>query len=408
MRWCLLLGPLLACQAQQELPADVLLLAKIKVQMAENLKRLPNYTCGQTIERFLRLPKERRLKPLDIVRLEVALVDGNELYGWPGSNRISESELSDLVGGTIGNGDFGLLARSIFLGSGVSFTYRGQVSLNGNPAILYDYRVPLLSSGYHIKVGANEALVAYHGSVWVAPETLDLLRLELAADDIPEYLGLAASTKALGYERTRIGGSDFLLPNSAELNMLEFSGLENRNRTRFNNCRQYSGESVLSFAEPPSDAPAETKPASREIDLPGDFKVHLSLMTPIDSATSAVGDEVWLRLEQTLKTGRQAIAPKGAILTGRILKLYHLGRFFYLTFSIHSLSFENAHADLNGRENTVFMIMKIHTPGLTPMYGYKTEEDVEKRPMVIEADRLKLPRGFLLALHSRLVKSDKQ
>ena len=111
MRLLLLFLALQACEAQQELPPDLLLLAKIKVKMAENLDRLPNYTCEQTIERSRRRAPARKFELLDTVRLEVALVENRELYGWPGANRITESDLSNLVGGTIGNGDFGLLAR---------------------------------------------------------------------------------------------------------------------------------------------------------------------------------------------------------------------------------------------------------------------------------------------------------
>src|SRR5947209_8998393 len=118
MRWLLFCLVLQESQAQQDLPPDLLLLAKIKIKMAENLDRLPNYTCQQTIERSRRRAPARKFELLDTVRLEVALVEGKELFGRPGTNRIVESEISQLVGGTIGNGDFGLLARSIFLSSG--------------------------------------------------------------------------------------------------------------------------------------------------------------------------------------------------------------------------------------------------------------------------------------------------
>jgi len=35
---------------------------------------------------------------LETVRLEVAMVEGRELYGWPGSNRIGEANLDRLIG----------------------------------------------------------------------------------------------------------------------------------------------------------------------------------------------------------------------------------------------------------------------------------------------------------------------
>ena len=35
---------------QKELPPEILLLAGVKQRMAENLSRVPNYTCLETIE----------------------------------------------------------------------------------------------------------------------------------------------------------------------------------------------------------------------------------------------------------------------------------------------------------------------------------------------------------------------
>src|SRR5438045_2730322 len=67
-----------------------LLLAQIKAKMADNLARLPNYTCLQTIERSHRDARKKRFERQDLVRLEVALVGGRERFAWPGANRIDE------------------------------------------------------------------------------------------------------------------------------------------------------------------------------------------------------------------------------------------------------------------------------------------------------------------------------
>src|SRR5712692_11400472 len=176
MRLWLAAAAALLCQAQ-ELPPELLLLAKIKVKMADNLERLPNYTCAQTIERSRRPAPTRRFELVDTIRLEVGYIEGKELFGWPGAGKIDESEITKLVGGgTIGNGDFALLAKSLLTQS-VMFTYGGDTELGGRRAIRYDFRVPLLSSGYRLRVPPKEAFVGYHGSFWAEPGTLDLVRL---------------------------------------------------------------------------------------------------------------------------------------------------------------------------------------------------------------------------------------
>jgi len=404
MRWFLFFVPLLAGQCQP-LPSEVLLLAKVKTKMVENLAHLPNYTCAETVERGQKLITSKKYQTHDVVRLEVALVDGHEMYGWPGSNRIAESELSSLVGGTIGNGDFGLLVKSIFLSSGAIYHFRGPEDTGPKYALRWDYQVPLISSGYRIRVPPNEAVVGYHGSFWIDPESLDLIRLNLAADDIPEVLGLQASTKVIEYQRASIGAYDFLLPKSSNLVMSDFSGVESRNRTSFHDCRQYSGESVLSFDDPSPEI--EKTPAAEivAVDLPENFTAQLSLVTPINSETAAVGDPIQVRLEQNVKSGHKLIAPKGAILSGRILQLHHRQQTFQLALSLDSLDFNQSHADLSGRENTIFAATKV---GVAPPQSGFQENSAEKHSLIFEAPHLHLPKGLLLYLDSRLLKSDKQ
>ena len=138
MRWFLFGAALLGCAAQQPPPVDLPLLSNIKLRVAENLQHLPNYTCTETIEREMRWPYQKKLEMVDTVRLEVALGEKKEMYGWPGSNRIAESELTKLVGGTIGNGDFGLLVESIFFGDGTHFAFKVIIKMpnqgrNQNP-----------------------------------------------------------------------------------------------------------------------------------------------------------------------------------------------------------------------------------------------------------------------------------
>jgi hypothetical protein len=413
MRWILFCWPLALCQAQP-LPADLSLIAKIKARASENLAHLPNYTCTQTIERSQRRAANHKFELVDTIRLEVALVAGKELFGWPGANRIAESEVTNLVGGTIGNGDFGLLARSIFLADAASFHYAGETELKEQKAIRFDYRVPLLSSGYHLRVAPNEAVVAYHGSFWVQPESFDLMRLDLFADDVPTALGLEAATNRLEYARVPIGGGDFLLPRDAELVMTDLAGGEHRNRTQFSGCRQYAGESVLSFGDPPPDVPEAPKPAVTELPLPEEFTAEMTLLTPINSETSAVGDEVQARLERAVKDHRRVLVPKGTVVFGRLKALHRMQGAFHVTIDFHLLEFEHSRADLEQRENTVTMMAAApgSAGGRSPMnrasWGMSAPAPAaggHDAPLVIEGSHLRMPRGFFLYLHSRLIKS---
>jgi hypothetical protein len=376
--------------------------------MAENLSRLPNYTCLQTIERSRRRADGRKFEPLDRVRLEVALVEGKEVFGWPGGDKIAESEITNLVSGTIGNGDFALFLKSIFLGSGATFRYAGETTLEGKRAIRFDYVVPLLTSGYHLRVPPREALVPYHGSFWLEPESLDLLRLELVVDAIPPYLGVAAASDAMDYGRAEIGGLSFLLPRQSELDMTDLNGRENRNRTRFTACRQFTGESTLSFGDVLASAPEAAAGGTKNAELPKEFEGDFRLETPIDPASSAVGDLIRGKLLGEIKTGRQVLVPKGAELRGRITRLERSEDRYFLDLVATSIDFGGARYDLAGRDNSISF--QISTKALRAVLGSYTVDapfTTTPVPATIPGGAFQLPAGSRMTLRSRLLQSEK-
>lgn len=405
----LLCVPLLACQGQEVVAPDALLLSEIKAKVTESLAHLPNFTCAQTIERSVR--RARVFHKLDTVRLEVAMIGGREVYGWPGANRISESELSSLVSGTIGTGDFGALERGIFSNGSTEYKFFGDADWNGRQTIRFDYAVPLPASGYRLRVQQNEAVVGFHGSFWADPDSLNILRIDVTAENIPSTLGLQATSKSLEYAAAKFGDTEFVLPASAQLDLTDVHGLQSRNRAMFHNCHQFLGTSKLSFTDKPDIAttgPTEA-PKIEAIELPAKFNVELSLLTPIDSEGAAVGDEVQAKLEHDLKNGHTVLAPKGAVLTGRIMTLHRAGALFHLVIRPHAIDYENHHADLKDRENTISMALAIgpKLPRLAASYLPRNQSHA-KNPILIAGEHWKLQRGDLLYLQSRLIESDKQ
>ncbi len=320
MRSCLVVlagSALMGAQDQAPLAPEVLQLARIRDKMLLNLSRQPNYTCVETVERSHRAAPSRRFQLLDTIRLEVALVDGKEMFGWPGSKTFQDTELRNIVTtGAIGNGNFALHARAIFGGFSAQFTYRGA----DDSGVRYDFNVPLFSSGYKIRVSEREAIVGYHGSVWVDPESLDVRKLEVIADDIPARLGLADATDRMDYARMKIGDGEFLLPESSELTMTDLDGSENRNRVRFTNCRQFAGESVLTFDEAPESKEEQLAPVA-EIVLPQDLALRLTLIDDVDMKNAAVGDQIDARLENDLRHKGKLLFSRGATVHGRITRM---------------------------------------------------------------------------------------
>lgn len=87
---------------QAGLPRDVILLGKIKQKMKQNLSRIPNYTCLETIQRGRRAPerfvisvpgKQVPFRRTDVVRLEVAEVGNQELFAHVGEHNFEKSDI---------------------------------------------------------------------------------------------------------------------------------------------------------------------------------------------------------------------------------------------------------------------------------------------------------------------------
>ena len=62
----------------------------------------------------------------DLLRVEVALVDGKEMFAWPGARKFEQTDLTEMVtAGAIGTGDFALHARAVFQTRAPRFKYAG-------------------------------------------------------------------------------------------------------------------------------------------------------------------------------------------------------------------------------------------------------------------------------------------
>src|SRR6185437_220421 len=111
------------------------------------------------------------------------------------------------------------------------------------------YQVPLLQSRFQVGVGAVSGFTGSRGSFWADPHSLDLLRLEVQAYDIPPNLPVASCNARIDYGRTDIGGRSILLPQTATADMVQRSGAEARNILDYTHCRAFHAESTLSFAQ---------------------------------------------------------------------------------------------------------------------------------------------------------------
>jgi hypothetical protein len=293
------------------------LLDRFLAAMKTELNRLPNCVCAQTVERFERVSADQAWKKTDTLRLEVALTSESEVYARAGARRFEQRSLAEIIGkGTVSTGQYGMLAKHVFLMPGAQFGSRGETERDGQAAHEYYYEVAQGQSSYKVRAGGIESAVGFQGSFWLDPATLDLIRLESQAFDISPALGLSEVNTTLTYGRITVREEKFLVPVAATLTVVGTDGLEHLNRMKLGGCKVFQAESSL--RDDVTEAPAP-KPAA--VTLPSQAILELALAAPLDAATADLGHRVRARVSRAVTDGEKVVIPQGAMVLGRVTRL---------------------------------------------------------------------------------------
>jgi hypothetical protein len=305
----------------QDLSPEMELWVRIKLHMQEELAHLPNYTCLETLTRFEKVPRpgvRPRLEPLDTVRLEVVYTDGREWYGSPGDRILSLDNPRSFVGsGMIGTGAFAITLHNVIVGSTTS--YRGEENLGGRKAVRFDFR--MLGTPLEVTLREGIGNVGEEGSIWVDPQSLDLIRIESRAINIPSYLPLDESSTVVNYAHTRIGDLVSLLPQQADMHMLQTKGIEDYDRIEFTHCRAFSAQSEIRFDAAPPDHVEQAAPIRHAIEAAPPFlPILMQLATPV-TEKDAVGTLIAATTSGDVVRKGEVVIPSGSVVRGRIRRL---------------------------------------------------------------------------------------
>jgi hypothetical protein len=376
-------------------PSANALLDRVRRHMVETLAQQPNYTCLETIERSSRGAREKDFHLEDVVKVEVALVDRREMFAWPGSKVFEDSDLRNFVPtGMFGNGDFGAFAQEVFAGLSTKFQMQGAEAVGPTITTRYDFQVPV-NDGMRIQGQNREALSGYHGSFYADRETMDVLLLEVHADELPKDLDLREVTDSIEYARIKIGTGDFLLPAASEALMVSLRGDASRNHIRFSACREFTGQSKLIFSDnPDAAAGAEIAPGvKQEIRLPKNAEFTLRLVGDLDTDKAAVGDMVRAVLDNDVKTKGKVLLPKGTPVSGRIIRLERSSNFTVVGFVFQEAESDQVHATL---DLTFQSAEGADVLGRGVRWGTRYPARPHEGLVPLHSGRVRLGRGFVL------------
>ena len=389
-------------------------MGRVRAHMKQTIEGVPNYTCQMLVERFTRQPGAKQLTRRDALRLDVAVVAKHELFAWPGEGAFKEREVGEFAKrGAFGTGNFATHLANALNPNGVVYTVNPVEEFAGRKAYRIGYQIPAARKPYRIKIDVQIADPGVKGQFWVDANTLDVLRLEFSLQEIPEGFPLSTAGEFVEYERVRIGGGDFLLPQKAQLELQHTDTSLEQNRTTFSFCRQYAGESVIRFEGLADET--EVAKAPEEIKIPSKLQINVELRTPIDSFKVAIGDQLEAIVSKPAKIKGEVVIPKGAVITGRVTRLERMqagqpqNALFVVGFEFTKVVFGSKFAQLTTflEEGGSIMSPALRGPrnNLTSRiflyreYAKKNEE--EQPPMVYSSSpKLELPKGSFLILRT--------
>ena len=137
-------------------PESTGLVEQIKQRAMQDLATVPNYVCVDSIERSLWIPGERQFRRLDRVHVEVAHVEGADRFSWLRNSTFKSRNPTVMVGyGASFGGSFADNRTLVFRNSRTKILYAGRVTMNGRPALRYDYDAP--RGALRVSVGGSPA-----------------------------------------------------------------------------------------------------------------------------------------------------------------------------------------------------------------------------------------------------------
>jgi hypothetical protein len=231
-------------------PTDDPVILKATQATVAFTEKLPNYVCKEFMARYQSSRRPADWQALDVVSTNIVYEGGHESYRDIEVNGKAFHKPIEEMSGAWSTGEFGTMLLDLFAPwTAAEFRLRRRATIAGVEARVYDFQVERSRSHWHVQVASQSMLPAYKGSVWIEPETGQVMRLEMAARALPEQFPVDTVESAVDYDRVLIGGKKFLLPVHAETLACE-RGSSNCSREAidFRNYHKFESSSDITFA----------------------------------------------------------------------------------------------------------------------------------------------------------------
>jgi hypothetical protein len=212
---------------------------------------LPNYVVKQYTTRYVAQVargNQTAWQALDHVTADVIEEDGTEKYknilvnGQPPRVDIEKT-------GSWSRGEFSSLQLDVLSpGTNAHFHGKQSTTIVNRAAFLYDFSVERPNSHWHIEAEGQSDQPAYTGSIWIDKENHRVLRIELAAQNLPRIFPLDTVESAVDYDYVVIGEGKYLLPvHSEALSCAHGASGCTRNVIEFRDYKKFAADSSITF-----------------------------------------------------------------------------------------------------------------------------------------------------------------
>lgn len=246
----------------------------VREKVFEFSSKLPNFVCEQLTTRSTSTTNPPKWKTRDRISADVIYVDGEERYENIRRNG-KEMKGSPTASGAWSTGEFGTMMLDVFHPSSRAKFEKVRTSeVGGTVTEVYDYTVAKKNSHWRVDFGGYPVLPAYKGSVWIDPESLRVLRIEMVAVDLPGDYPLDTLEMVVEYGPVEISGRTYLLTKHSEnLSCKSYTRRCSKNSIEFRNYRKFevdssisATDSTITFGDKPQLAkpPAAKKPPEKK------------------------------------------------------------------------------------------------------------------------------------------------
>jgi len=185
---------------------------------------------------------------LDVVTADVVSEGGKESY----KNILVNGKVPrDSVenSGSWSTGEFQTIQLNLLSPqTDADFHNKRSTTIVNRPAFKYDYSVEKRNSNWDVHASSESYKPAYSGTIWIDKENFRVLRIEMAAQNMPRSFALDQVETALDYDYVMIGDTKFLLPSHSEtLSCIRGTSDCSRNVIEFRNYRKFQADTNIKF-----------------------------------------------------------------------------------------------------------------------------------------------------------------